>query len=117
MRVRRGSMLSWSTVSRIFRGSHAYLRRSGSMKIVEIQWRNYRLPLLNGFTTAHGVITTREGIIVQVTTERGIAGIGEIAPLPAFAGGSLAGASSLLPPLYTRLQHTTLDEATDLVLA
>ncbi len=110
-------MLSWRSVSRIFPGSHAYLRRSGSMKIVEIQWRNYRLPLLNGFTTAHGVITTREGIIVQVTTERGISGIGEIAPLPAFAGGSLAGASSLLPALVTRLQHKTLDEALDMVLA
>lgn len=110
-------MLSWRNGSRIFPGSHAYLRRSGSMKIVEIRWRNYRLPLLNGFTTAHGVITTREGIIVQVTTERGISGIGEIAPLPAFGGGSLAGASSLLLALVTRLQHKTLDEALDIVLA
>src|SRR5258707_15307055 len=99
MRVRRGRMLSWRSVSRIFPASHAYVSREGSMKIVKIRWRNYRLPLLNGFTTAHGVITTREGIIVQVTTERGISGIGEIAPLPAFGGGSLADASSLLPAL------------------
>jgi L-Ala-D/L-Glu epimerase len=110
-------MLSWRSGSRIFPGSHAYHRRSGSMKIVEIQWRNYRLPLLNGFTTAHGVITIREGIIVQVTTESGISGIGEIAPLPAFGGGSLASASSLLPALVTRLQHKTLDEALEMVLA
>lgn len=110
-------MLSWRSVSRIFPGSHAYLRRSGSMKIVEIQWHNYRLPLLNGLTTAHGVITIREGIIVQITTESEIAGIGEIAPLPAFGGGSLAGANSLLPELVTRLQHKTLDEALDIVLA
>ena len=39
------------------------------MKIVEIQWSSYRLPLLNSFTTAHGVITAREGMIVQITTE------------------------------------------------
>lgn len=110
-------MLSWRNGSRIFPGSHAYLRRSGSMKIVEIRWRNYRLPLLNGFTTAHGVITIREGIIVQITTEHGISGVGEIAPLPAFGGGSLAGASSLLLALVTRLQHKTLDEALDIVLA
>jgi o-succinylbenzoate synthase len=110
-------MLSWRSASRIFPDSHAYLRHSGSMKIVEIQWRTYRLPLLNGFTTAHGVITIREGIIVQITTESGITGIGEIAPLPAFGGGSLAGASSLLPALVTRLQHKTLDEALDIVLA
>jgi len=62
------------------------------MKIVEIQWITYRLPLLNNFTTAHGVMTAREGIIVQVTTEQGITGVGEIAPLPAFGGGSLADA-------------------------
>jgi L-alanine-DL-glutamate epimerase-like enolase superfamily enzyme len=87
------------------------------MKIVEIQWITYRLPLLNNFTTAHGVMTAREGIIVQVTTEQGITGVGEIAPLPAFGGGSLADACSLLPALAARLHNKILDEALDLLLA
>jgi len=87
------------------------------MRIVDIQWRNYRLPLLNSFSTAHSVITTREGIIVQVTTSQGISGIGEIAPLPAFGGGNLADASALLPALTERLHDKTLHEALDLVLA
>lgn len=110
-------MPSWKSASRIFPGSHACPRRSISMKIVEVQWHNYRLPFRNSFTTAHGVMTAREGIIVQITTERGISGIGEIAPLPAFGGASLADVYSLLPALAARLQNQTLDEALELVLA
>jgi len=87
------------------------------LKIVEIRWHNYRLPFLKGFITAHGVITTREGIIVQITSERGISGTGEIAPLPAFSGVSLADACSLLPPLAARLLDKTLDEALAVVWA
>ncbi len=86
------------------------------MKIVDVQWRDYRLPFLNSFSTAHGVMTSREGIIVQVTTGQGISGIGEIAPLPALGGGSLADARRLLPVLVARLHGKTLHEALDLVL-
>jgi len=85
------------------------------MKIVEVQWHNYRLPFRNNFITAHGAMTAREGIIVQITTERGISGIGEIAPLPAFGGAGLADACSLLPVLAARLHDKTLDEALELV--
>jgi o-succinylbenzoate synthase len=86
------------------------------MKIVEIRWDTYRLPFLNSFTTAHGVMTARAGIIVQITAEHGISGIGEIAPLPASGGGSLADACALLPALAARLHDKTLDEALELVL-
>ncbi len=86
------------------------------MKIVDIQWRNYRLPFLNSFSTAHSVMTAREGIIVQVTTRQAISGIGEIAPLPAFGGGSFADACTLLPALAALLHDKTLHEALDLVL-
>jgi len=109
-------MPSWRSASPISPGSRAYLRYVGSMKIVDVQWRNYRLPFLSGFSTAHGVMTAREGIIVQVTTGQGITGIGEIAPLPAFGGGSLAGAATLLPALIARLHYKSLHEALDLLL-
>src|SRR6266700_8354566 len=113
-------MPSWRSASPIFPGFRACPRSSGSMKIVEIQWITYRLPFLNSFTTAHGVMTAREGIIVQVTTERGISGVGEIVPLPESGGGSLAdsaASSSLLPALVARLHGRELDEALDMVLA
>jgi L-Ala-D/L-Glu epimerase len=87
------------------------------MKILDIQWRNYRLPLVTGFSTAHGVMTEREGIIALVTTESGITGIGEIAPLPAFGGGSFADAAAHLAGLAARLHGRTLHEALELLLA
>ncbi len=85
------------------------------MNIIDIQWHAYRLPFLHSFSTAHSVMTAREGISVQVTTHQGISGIGEIAPLPTFAGGSLADAFALLPTLAARLRHKTLHEALDLL--
>src|SRR5256885_14354689 len=107
----------WRSVSQIFPGFRACPRSSDSMKIVGIQWSSYRLPFLNSFTTAHGIMTAREGMIVQITTERGISGIGEIALLPAFGGGSLADVRLLLPTLAARLHDKNLGEALDLLLA
>ncbi len=109
-------MPTWRSASLIFPGSRACLRHAGSMKIVDIQWHTYRLPFLHSFSTAHSVMTAREGIIVQVTTRQGISGIGEIAPLPAFGGGSFADACALLPALVALLHDKTLHEALDLVL-
>jgi o-succinylbenzoate synthase len=110
-------MPSWRSASPISPGSRACLRYVVSMKIIDIRWRNYRLPVLHSFSTAHNVMTAREGIIVRVTTDRGIDGIGEIAPLPAFGGGSLVDACTLLPALVDRLHHKTPHEALDLVLS
>ena len=87
------------------------------MKISDIQWHTYRLPFLHNFHTAHGVLDTREGMIVQVTTNEGVTGVGEIAPLPTFNGGSLTDAYSLLPELNGHLYHTTLYEALDMLAA
>jgi o-succinylbenzoate synthase len=109
-------MPSWRSASPISPGSRACLRYVVSMKIIDIRWHNYRLPFLHSFSTAHGVMTAREGMIVQVTTDREIRGIGEIAPLHAFGGGSVRDACTMLPALVARLQHKTLHEALDLVL-
>ena len=88
-----------------------------NMKIIDIQWDTYRLPFLHKFHTAHGVIDFREGMIVQVITNEGIKGIGEIAPLPTFNGGSLADALLILPELAGHLHHSTLYEALELLTA
>src|SRR2546429_9821738 len=85
-----------------------------NMKIIDIQWDTYRLPFLHKFHTTHGVIDFREGMIVQVITNEGITGIGEIAPLPTFNGGSLADALLILPELVGHLHHSTLYEALEL---
>ncbi len=108
-------MPTWRSASQISPGFRACLRGHHSMNISDIRWRTYRLPFLRGFATAHGVLTVREGIIVQVTNERGVAGYGEIAPLPAFATASLADASALLPALAAPLVNSSLHAALDLV--
>ena len=87
------------------------------MKIIDIQWHTYHLPFLHTFSTAHCVMDSREGIIVQVTTDEGISGVGEIAPLPTFGGGDLAAAQSHLLLLAGRLRHRTLYEALELLAA
>lgn len=108
-------MPSWRSASPISPGSRACLRYIVKMKIVEVQWYSYRLPFPHSFSTAHSVMAAREGIIVLVTTDQGIQGVGEIAPLPAFGGGSLADACAQLPAFAECLQQKTLFEALDLV--
>ncbi|MBI4625386.1 MAG: o-succinylbenzoate synthase [Verrucomicrobia bacterium] len=48
------------------------------------QFRRYLLPLRVAVRTAHGVWSEREGLIVRLENEAGIAGCGEAAPIPAF---------------------------------
>ena len=93
------------------------MKRTNFMNIIDIQWHTYRLPFLHNFYTAHGVLDAREGLIVQVTTNQGVTGVGEIAPLPTFSGGSLADACSLLRELGGHLYHRTPYEALDLLAA
>ncbi|HZU00091.1 MAG TPA: mandelate racemase/muconate lactonizing enzyme family protein, partial [Ktedonobacteraceae bacterium] len=81
------------------------------MKIVDIRWYPYRIPFVKSFTTAHGIITAREGAIVEITTDQGITGIGEIAPLPEFAGSSLAEICKLLPTIAAYMQGKAVLEA------
>ena len=81
------------------------------MTIREIQWHPYRLPLRNSFTTAHNVLAVREGAIVEVITDEGLTGIGEIAPLPEFGGETLAIALSALPDLTARLRRLPIKQA------
>ena len=108
-------MPSWRSASQIFPGSHVCHRYYNLMKITAIHWHTYRLPFLHNFHTAHGVLDAREGLIVQVTTSDGVTGVGEIAPLPTFRGGSLTDACALLPELDGRLYHRTLYEALELL--
>ncbi len=80
------------------------------MIITDIQWHTYRLPFADSFTTAHGVMATREGAVITATTEQGITGIGEMAPLPEFGGGNLAVACAALSKMVVYLRGRTLDE-------
>ncbi|HEV2579568.1 MAG TPA: hypothetical protein VGT44_01850, partial [Ktedonobacteraceae bacterium] len=80
-------------------------------RIIEIRWHPYRIPLNREFVTAHSVMAVREGAIVEIITESGIVGLGEIAPLAAFGRESLAAILARLPALAARLRKRTVEEA------
>ncbi|MGH2458616.1 MAG: mandelate racemase/muconate lactonizing enzyme family protein [Chloroflexota bacterium] len=66
------------------------------MNVRRIRWDGFRIPLLRPFETAHGALTCREGLLVQVITDLGLVGLGEISPLPAFSGATVAAALAVL---------------------
>ena len=72
--------------------------------ISDIRYYPYRLPMRGSFTTAHEAMATREGAIVEILTRGGPSGLGEIAPLPAFGGGTLAAARASLSLLANHLR-------------
>lgn len=79
------------------------------MKLVELRWTPYAVPLTAEFATAHGGWRLREGAIVRVRTDTGVTGIGEIAPLPSHGTASNAQCLSTLERIATRLLGEDID--------
>ncbi len=67
-------------------------------RVAQVRCFPYRIPLHSNFTTAHNVLNARTGAIVEISSDNHLSGIGEIAPLPDFAGDDL---STALAPLST----------------
>lgn len=88
-------------------------RRPYDAHIAQIAWRTYAIPFAAAFTTAHGVAHQRTGAIVRVRADSGLVGLGEIAPLPEFGGGTLADALAGLPALADGLLGGTVGQALD----
>ncbi|HEV2779182.1 MAG TPA: o-succinylbenzoate synthase [Actinophytocola sp.] len=83
------------------------------MKLVEVELRRIRLPLVAPFRTSFGVETDRDILLVRVTTEAGTRGWGECVAggLPLYSAEHTAGAQQvirefLLPRLW-RLPEVT----------
>lgn len=84
-------------------------------EIVDVRWYPYRVPLRGRFTSAHEVLATREGVIVEVELREGFVGVGECAPLPEFSGGTLEEALLALPAVKCLLCGETLLSALTLL--
>lgn len=69
------------------------------MKLGRIDWRSFRLPVAAAFTTAHGALPNREGLLVTLTAEDGGYGVGEASPLRDFGGGTVAEAHAQIEAL------------------
>ncbi|MBE9242421.1 o-succinylbenzoate synthase [Synechocystis salina] len=59
----------------------------------QVNFYSYNFPLPNPVVTAHGHWERRQGLIVELTDQRGNRGRGEIAPLPWFGTEDLASAT------------------------
>src|ERR1700692_2607562 len=82
------------------------------MRVAHIRWSVYRIPLHGSFTTAHRSMSVREGAIIELfTSQPDIVGLGEIAPLPEFAGGTLEEALAALPRAVHELRGRTIEDA------
>jgi L-Ala-D/L-Glu epimerase len=74
-----------------------------NMKITKIEQFPYAIPFAAQFATARGELKKRRGIILQVHTDEGLVGLGDVAPLPEFNGNTIELVSSYLnrfPTLY-----------------
>lgn len=85
------------------------------MRSVEIYLYPYRIPFLRSFSTAHGTMMGREGAMLELMTDEGIRGVGEIAPLPEFGGSGLALARAQWPQLAALLTRKTVGEGLELL--
>ncbi len=88
-----------------------------STAISDVRCPLYRLPMRSHFTTAHGVLASREGAIVEVITHNGVVGLGELAPLPAFGGESLTQALTSLALVARQIRGREPDQALALLYA
>ena len=69
------------------------------MRVRRLRWDSFRIPLATRFETAHGPLICREGLVLRLTTDGGLEGVGEISPFPAFDGTTLDEATSELARL------------------
>ncbi len=85
------------------------------MRIREVSWRRYHVPFVTRFRTAHGETTHRDGLIVAVSDDDGLTGLGDAAPLAEFGGGDVDHLVSLLRRLAPDLHGRSLNEFEDLL--
>ncbi len=79
--------------------------------IQRVEWRRYRLPFHQDFTTSQGAAPLRYGAIALVTLRDGHTGTGEVAPLPLYQPAPREEALLPAPELAAELAGQTLGQA------
>ncbi len=80
------------------------------MRVRDLDWTAFRLPFRGEFATAHATFSHREGVIVQLTTDVGIIGLGEASPLPRDGERVLPEVLAMLVSAKTTLLGKRVDE-------
>jgi o-succinylbenzoate synthase len=73
------------------------------VKVTGVSWTSFRLPLRAPFPTARGAFTQREGIVLRLSTDAGVAGLGEASPHPALGPSAVRESEETLERLAPRL--------------
>ena len=60
------------------------------MIITDVRYYPYRVPFRRPFTTAHGTLLAREGVIVELVTDEGMLGYGDMAAVTEFGAPDVA---------------------------
>ena len=60
------------------------------------RWRAFRLPMRRRFEAAHGAMTERRGVILELTDDDGRRGFGEASPIPSLGNGTVEDVLALL---------------------
>ncbi len=60
------------------------------MKIAGLRWTPYAIPFRRPLVTSHRRWDAREGIIIEIETDAGVRGLGDVAPLPEFGTADVA---------------------------
>jgi o-succinylbenzoate synthase len=65
-------------------------------RLVSMRWRPFRLPLRHRFEAAHGALTDRAGVLLELRAAAGTIGVGEASPYPSLGDGTVEDVLRLL---------------------
>ena len=64
--------------------------------LAALRWRPFRLPMRHRFEAAHGTLDDRSGVLIELTAEDGVTGVGEASPMPSLGAGTVDDVAALL---------------------
>jgi o-succinylbenzoate synthase len=85
------------------------------VKIAGLRWTPYALPFATVLQTAQAAWRTREGVILQLITEDGITGAGDVAPLSTHGTAAQADCLAALDRIAPGLLGVDLDDVASMI--
>ena len=83
------------------------------MSIARLRYRPFRVPLRTPMQTARAAIAYRAGVVVEITDDDGVRGLGEASPLPEFGEGDAGDVLRLIEEHPGALREGALPDAVD----
>lgn len=81
------------------------------MKITRLRWTPYAIPFRRPLATSHRRWDEREGVTIEIETDAGLVGLGDVAPLPEFGTADVAACLRALDDVAPRLAGVDFTDA------